>query len=170
MKTKGSIADRDRSRVSNPRPATVTAGYSGTPLAKKLGYKASFRVAVLGAPKDYADWLAPLPEGVTFERSATSKTDLIHVFVTEQSDLAKRLGALMDQLKDKAAIWVSWPKKASKVPTDITDNVIREVAFPLGLVDIKVCAVSEVWSALKLVVRQKTDLRTGPRLCRVRKG
>ena len=137
-------------------PATATAGYSGTPLAKKLGYKASFRVAVIGAPKDYADWLAPLPDGVTFERSPTNKADLIHLFVTEQADLARRLRALVDQLKDKAAIWVSWPKKASKVPTDITDNVIREVALPLGLVDIKVCAVSEVWSGLKLVVRKKT--------------
>jgi hypothetical protein len=137
-------------------PATATAGYSGTPLAKKLGYKASFRVAVIGAPKDYADWLAPLPDGVTFERLPTNKADLIHLFVTEQADLARRLRALVDQLKDKAAIWVSWPKKASKVPTDITDNVIREVALPLGLVDIKVCAVSEVWSGLKLVVRKKT--------------
>lgn len=109
----------------------------------------------MGAPKNYADWLAPLPDDVTFEHSATSKTDLIHLFVTEQAELAKRLGALVNQLKDKAAIWVSWPKKASKVPTDITDNVIREVAFPLGLVDIKVCAVSEVWSGLKLVVRKK---------------
>jgi hypothetical protein len=151
-------------------PTKVTTGYSGTPLAKKLGYKASFRVAVMGAPKDYGDWLEPLPEGVTFESSPTDETDLIHLFVTEKSELVKQLTGLRNGLEDKAGIWVSWPKKASKVPTDITDNVIREVAFPLGLVDIKVCAVSEVWSALKLVVRQKTDLKTGPRLCRVRKG
>ena len=99
--------------------------------------------------------LEPLPKGVAFDPAPTSKTDLVHLFTTERAFFAKHLASLRKKLAPDAAIWVSWPKKASKVPTDITEDVIREVALPLGFVDIKVCAVSDVWSGLKLVVRKE---------------
>jgi hypothetical protein len=135
--------------------ASPPAGYSGTPLAKKLGYKASMQAVLFGAPDGYAAWVDPLPEGVVFERGPTSQTDLVHVFVTERSALVKHLAGLRKSLGPAAAVWVSWPKKASKVATDITEDVIRDAALPLGFVDVKVCAVNEVWSGLKLVVRKE---------------
>ena len=134
-------------------PAVV--GYSGTPLARKLGFKALTHAFVSGAPDDYESLLQPLPEGVVFERAAGPTTDIAHLFVTRREDLAKQLSALRSKLGPAAALWVSWPKKASKVPTTVTEDVIRELALPLGFVDIKVCAVSEVWSGLKLVVRKE---------------
>lgn len=130
------------------------AGYSGTPLAKKLGIQAGSRVVAIGAPEDYQALLAPLPEGVQFERSAGAPTDLAHLFVADRAELARQLTLLRRKLRPDAAIWVSWPKKTSGVPGNITEDVIREVALPMGLVDIKVCAVSAVWSGLKLVVRK----------------
>lgn len=131
-----------------------TAGYSGTPLAKKLGFREGCRVFVSGAPDSYAARLEPLPPRVVFEDSATARTDIVHVFVTEKGALAECLASLRATLGADAIIWVSWPKKASKVPTTITEDTIRELALPLGLVDIKVCAVDDVWSGLKLVVRK----------------
>lgn len=133
---------------------SVQAGYSGTPLAKKLGYKSGCSAVAIGAPEDYHAWLHPLPSGVEFARATGSKTDLVHTFVTAQVSLSKQLVALRKKLNPEACVWVSWPKKASKVPTDITEDVIRRLALPLGFVDVKVCAVSEVWSGLKLVVRK----------------
>jgi hypothetical protein len=91
---------------------------------------------------------------VAFQRTATSGTDLVHLFTIEREELARHLGVLRKKLKPGAAVWVSWPKKASKVQSNVTEHVIREVALPLGFVDVKVCAVSEVWSGLKLVVRK----------------
>lgn len=134
---------------------SAQAGYSGTPLARKLGYKPGLRVAALGAPENYQANLHPLPEGVEFERVASVKTDLVHVFVTEREALSRHLATLRGKLKPEASIWVSWPKKASKVPTNITEDTIRQLALPLGLVDVKVCAVNEIWSGLKLVVRKE---------------
>lgn len=132
------------------------AGYSGTPLAGKLGIKASSRVLLLGAvPDGFAALLQPLPAGVVFEQQASPQVDLAHVFVTQREDLAEHLAALRRQLRPDAAVWVSWPKKAAKVPTTVTEDTIRELALPLGWVDIKVCAVSAVWSGLKLVVRKE---------------
>jgi len=133
----------------------LPAGYSGTPLAKKLGIKASSHVMLLDAPEDYADLLKPLPDGVLFEKTASPRVDIAHIFVTRKEELAKHLSSLRRKLKPEAALWVSWPKKASKVPTTVTEDIIREVALPLGFVDIKVCAVSEVWSGLKLVIRKE---------------
>jgi hypothetical protein len=130
------------------------AGYSGTPLAKKLGYKADSRACLIGAPDHYADLVDPLPGPVAFGKAATAETDLVHVFTAKRADLEKHLGALRKKLGDEATVWISWPKKASKVPTDITEDVIREVALPMGFVDVKVCAVDETWSGLKLVVRK----------------
>jgi hypothetical protein len=131
------------------------AGYSGTPLAAKLGIKAASRVLALAAPKDYRAWLEPLPPSVAFVRRVSDAVDIVHLFVRERAELKRRLADLRGALGPTAAIWVSWPKKASKVPTDVTEDVIRELALPLGLVDVKVCAVTDVWSGLKLVVRRE---------------
>ncbi|MBK8321481.1 MAG: DUF3052 family protein [Betaproteobacteria bacterium] len=133
----------------------ATAGYSGTPLAKKLGIGAGCHVLFVDAPDELAGWLAPLPDGVTFAKGAGPDVDVAHVFVTQRTQLAQRLGVLRTNLRTDAALWISWPKKASKVPTTVTEDVIRELALPLGFVDVKVCAVSEVWSGLKLVVRKE---------------
>jgi hypothetical protein len=133
----------------------MSTGYSGTPLAKKLGIKDSSVVVPIGAPTDYQQWLAPLPESVQFKQKATATTELVHLFVTERAVLAKTLATLRKTLKSDAVVWVSWPKKSSGVETDIVEDIIRAVALPLGFVDIKVCAVSDVWSGLKLVVRKK---------------
>jgi hypothetical protein len=129
------------------------AGYSGTPLAKKLGIREGARVAALGAPEGYTALLAPLPAGVAFESRVGQRTDVIHVFVKSRAEMAKALAAARPKMRDDASLWISWPKKASKVPTDVTEDTVRELAFPLGLVDVKVCAVDETWSGLKLVVR-----------------
>jgi len=134
---------------------TATAGYSGTPLARKLGFRPGSRAFLLGAPEGYAEQLAPLPPGVVFERGASLTTDLAQVFVTHREELAALLGELRRQLRPDAALWVSWPKKASGRPTTVTEDGIRELALPLGFVDIKVCAVDAVWSGLKLVVRKE---------------
>jgi hypothetical protein len=134
---------------------TKSAGYSGTPLAKKLGIGANARVWTKNAPEGYIDLLEPLPSGVSFQESRGKSTDMVHVFVDRRSALSKELTELRKKLRSNAVVWVSWPKKSSKVPTDITENTIREVALPLGFVDVKVCAVTEVWSGLKLVVRKE---------------
>jgi Protein of unknown function (DUF3052) len=131
------------------------AGYSGTPLAKKLGIVANVCVVTRWAPDNYAELLEPIPPGVTFKKKVSSATDVVHVFTDRKSRLAEELTTLREEIRLDAAVWVSWPKKASKVATDITEDTIRELALPLGFVDVKVCAVSEVWSGLKLVVRKE---------------
>lgn len=132
----------------------ASAGYSGTPLAKKLGIIAGTRVVPIGAPAAYRDWLAPLPEGVTFGRAVDARTPVVHLFTTERAVLTRELTRLRDLIAPDAMVWVSWPKKSAKVATDITEDVIRAVALPMGYVDVKVCAVSDVWSGLKLVIRK----------------
>jgi hypothetical protein len=131
------------------------AGYSGTPLAKKLGIKPGSSVFVDGAPKAYEQLLSPMPADVNVQSAVDASTDIVHLFSTSKAKLASALKRSLQNLRSDAALWVSWPKKASKVPTDITEDTIRELAFPLGLVDIKVCAVDEVWSGLKLVIREE---------------
>jgi hypothetical protein len=138
-----------RPHVSTP------AGYSGTPLAKKLGIVANARVVAKYAPNNYVQSLEPLPPGVIFQAALSQETDLVHIFVAQKDALTKELVGLRKKLRSNSVVWVSWPKKASKVPTDITEDTIREVALPLGFVDIKVCAVSDVWSGLKLVIRKE---------------
>ncbi len=130
-------------------------GYSGTPLAKKLGIKAGAEIHVIDAPDCYSDLVAPLPEGVKFVSRISSKTDLVHVFAFSKAELSKALNDYRAKVKPTATIWVSWPKKSAKVPTDITEDTVRELALPLGFVDIKVCAVTDVWSGLKLVIRKE---------------
>ena len=131
----------------------VDTGYSGTPLAKKLGIKSPLKLLTINAPQEYASWLGELPEGVTLITKAKKPIEAVHVFTTESAFLDAMLSKLRNELKQDGFVWVSWPKKSAKVPTDITEDTIREIALPLGFVDIKVCAVSEVWSGLKLVIR-----------------
>jgi len=130
-------------------------GYSGTPLAKKLGIKTGFTLAVVNPPREYRQLVDPMPDGVTIHSAVTNSTDMVHLFCTQRTDLTSALSQTIALLRPDAAVWVSWPKKASKVPTDITEDTIREVALPLGLVDVKVCAVDEIWSGLKLVIRKE---------------
>jgi hypothetical protein len=139
-------------KVPAAKPAS---GYSGTPLARKLGILAATQVLTRQAPANYREWLEPLPQGVIFARRLSSAVDVIHLFVTRKIVLQRDLGGLRKAIRADAAVWVSWPKKASKLPTDVTEDTIREVALPLGFVDIKVCAVTEVWSGLKLVIRRE---------------
>lgn len=131
------------------------AGYSGTALAKKLGIEAGSTVLVAGAPESYRAALEPLPEAVTFPKKISRSVDVIHVFATQRAKLAPALAGYRRAMRADASLWVSWPKKAARVATDITEDIVREVALPLGLVDVKVCAVDEVWSGLKLVVRKE---------------
>lgn len=140
----------------NASPAAITRphGYSGTPLAAKLGFKPGLRIAAIDAPAGYLDLLAPLPDGVAIVRRVAKDLDGVHVFTSERSELARALPLLAKSIKPDGFIWVSWPKKASGVPTDVGENTIRELAFPLGLVDVKVCAVDATWSGLKLVIRK----------------
>ena len=134
-----------------PRPA----GYSGTPLAKKLGIVAGSHVAARHAPADYCDLLAPLPDGVVFDSKVAAATDVVHVFADRKSALGKELVILRKSIRSNSSVWVSWPKKSSKVPTDITEDTIRELALPLGFVDVPVCAVREVWSGLQRAIRKE---------------
>ena len=136
------------------------AGYSGTPLAKKLGIEPGTRLFTVGAPGHYDELLAPLPEGVKRVRKIED-ADVAHFFVTARARLEKELRAAVPKMQQDAAIWVSWPKKSAKVATDITEDTVREVALPLGLVDIKVCAVDEIWSGLKLVIRKALRQKPG---------
>ena len=131
------------------------AGYSGTPLPKKLGIKDGSRLAVLHAPADYRALVSPLPPGAKIAGRFDGETDLVHVFVVRKRELARFLASAVRVMRRDAAIWVSWPKKAAKVATDISEDTIRDLALPLGLVDIKVCAVDETWSGLKLVIRKQ---------------
>ena len=136
--------------------AAPSAGYSGTPLAAKLGIQTACRLCVLGElPAGYAQLVAPLPPDVIIESEAGVQTDIAHFFVIDATELEAQFVRLRRELKPSAAVWDAWPKKASKVATTVTEDVIRAVALPLGYVDIKVCAVSAVWSGLKLVVRKK---------------
>jgi hypothetical protein len=131
------------------------AGYSGTPLVKKLGFKPGMRVAFRGAPANYRKLLGPLPDDITIATRLNGEFALIHSFVTTRAALVKEVVAALKVLAKDGALWVSWPKKASGVATDVTEDVIRAVALPTGLVDVKVCAVDETWSGLKLTLRLK---------------
>ena len=131
------------------------AGYSGTPLPQKLGIKPGAIIAVINAPANYRKLLGPVSNEVKFSERAGGRAEFVHLFVTKRSDLVKKLRELRNKLADTGILWVSWPKKASGVQTDVTEDVIRVVALPLDFVDVKVCAVDETWSGLKLVIRRE---------------
>ena len=133
----------------------MTAGYSGTPLAKKLGIKPGFGVLTIDPPNNYPELLGPLPENVNLSPKFSSDVDMVHLFTNSRDDLFRKLGQSSKLIKQNGTIWVSWYKKAAKLPTEITEDTVREAAFPLGLVDAKVCAVDEKWSGLKLVIRKE---------------
>ncbi|SNY64612.1 DUF3052 family protein [Paractinoplanes atraurantiacus] len=142
------------------------AGYSGTPLYRKLGIKPGHRVALLDAPAGFAATLEGLPEGVVIlpGLALDAPTDVVVLFVIERHELQARLDEVRGGMAQDGGFWVAWPKRASKVPTDVTEDVIREVALPTGLVDNKVCAIDEVWSGLRLVIRRENRrTRTRPR-------
>jgi hypothetical protein len=131
------------------------AGYSGTPLPTKLGFKAGMRVAFLGAPEDFAATLGELPGDIAVVARLGGRKDLVIAFLTQRAELARRLEPLKRAIAPDGMAWIAWPKRASKVPTDITEDVIREVVLPAGLVDVKVCAIDATWSGLKLVIRRE---------------
>ena len=131
-----------------------TAGYSGTPLAKKLGIQSGYRVKLINPPVNYEQWLGPLDD-VMFSTRIRQDIDLIHMFVDRRNELKKRLESAIPQMRRAGMIWVSWPKKSSGVFSEVTEDTVRELALPLGLVDVKVCAVDETWSGLKLVIRKE---------------
>ena len=159
--------------VTPARPA----GYSGTPLPRTLGIKPGARVGLAGAPDGFGALLEPLPDGARVEAGApaagaagavlpgpvlpgpvlpgTGPFDVIVFFAVEQAELAGRLSELRARMAPAAGLWIAWPKRASRVPTDMTEDVIREIALPTGLVDNKVCAIDQVWSGLRLVIRRE---------------
>lgn len=126
------------------------AGYSTTPLGKKLGLKDAFRCKVINAPEDYFTWISPLPPDLKF---TTTTLDFIHVFVKDLKTFSKQFLANKKLLKKDGMMWISWPKKSAKIPTDLDENIIRDFGLKNGLVDVKVCAVDETWSGLKFVYR-----------------
>jgi hypothetical protein len=132
----------------------ATPGYSGKPLTAKLGIGEGMTVVALYAPEGYAEWVAPLPSGARIVSRMAEGARFVHAFVTERASLDKLLRQARERAPADAVLWISWPKKSAKVATDVTEDTIRELALPLGYVDVKVCAVSEVWSGLKLVVRK----------------
>lgn len=132
-----------------------TSGYSGTPLTKKLGIKENFRIRLINAPENYYELLEPLPENLELIEDVTCCKDFIHYFTKQTSELEKDIPNLKREIKPEGMIWISWPKRAAKIQTDISEDIIRNIALKNGLVDIKVCAVDEVWSALKLVIPVK---------------
>lgn len=135
----------------------MTAGYSGTPLARKLGIAAGDRIGVLGAPDGFA--IPDLPPAVQVRGQARGPLAVIVSFHTRHADLARRFPALLRALEVDGGLWIAWPKRASGVRTDITEDTVREVALPTGMVDNKVCAVDDTWSGLRVVLRR--ELRPG---------
>jgi hypothetical protein len=133
---------------------TAPSGYSRKPLAEKLGIKPGTTVAVVGPPANYAELLGRLAPGAAIVRTPPGNAAFVHLFVRSRTDLGEQLVKYRKSMAKHGVIWVSWPKKASQVPTDVTEDTVRALALPLGLVDVKVCAVDETWSALKLVIRK----------------
>jgi hypothetical protein len=131
------------------------AGYSGTPLPQNLGIKPGAIIVAIDAPSNYRKLLGQIPSGVNFATRPVGNTRFVHLFVKERRALGTHLQLLRKKIADDAVVWVSWPKKASGVATDVTEDAVRAVALPLGFVDIKVCAVDETWSALKLMIRRE---------------
>ena len=135
------------------------AGYSGTPLARKLGIREGSLVALLGAPEGFEAELAPLPDGVRLRRRLQRDLDVAVLFVTDRRRLEQRFGPAAAALQPAGGLWVAWPRRSSGVTTDLTENALREVGLPAGLVDNKVCAINECWSGLRFVIRRENRPR-----------
>jgi hypothetical protein len=152
------------SRNRRPDVATPMAGYSGKPVVQKLGIQPGFCIFVAGAPAAYGDIVGKLPADVTVAARPTAPLDMVHLFATQAAGLAAKLRSYRAAIEPDGMIWVSWPKKSSGVATDLSDVVVRATAVPLGLVDIKVCAIDDIWSGLKFVIpknqRKGGDQRT----------
>jgi hypothetical protein len=131
------------------------AGYSGTPLAKKLGFKAGFRAGFVNPPKGFEKEIGSLPDGVEICEILRKPLDLIVLFVDSKQMLKREFPRLAQKLVSNGMLWISWPKKASGLATDLSENIIREIGLEAGLVDVKVCAVNDIWSGLKFVYRLK---------------
>jgi hypothetical protein len=133
------------------------AGYSGTPLPRKLGIGAGDEIALIGAPEQIEDALSELPDvtSVHYDLADDARYDVIVAFITQRAELEAELPRLRARMAPACGLWIAWPKRASQVPTDMSDGVIREVALPTGLVDNKVCAIDETWSGLRLVIRRE---------------
>jgi hypothetical protein len=131
------------------------AGYSGTPLAKKLGIKENFKVTLINAPDQFEGALGELPHGVTITTPAKKSIDLILFFTKSQADLKKNFARLANHLVPNGMLWVGWPKKASGVSTDLSEGIVQSIGLAAGLVDTKVCAIDDVWSGLRFVIRVK---------------
>jgi hypothetical protein len=143
--------------------STSPAGYSGTPLVRKLGIKRGARLGLIGAPDGFDQTLGELPDGVSMRRRASGQPfDVLVAFHSRRSDLERRLPALAQALDPAGGLWIAWPKRASGVPTDVTEDVVRNLALATGLVDNKVCAIDEVWSGLRLVYRLKDRPASAP--------
>ena len=140
--------------MPSPGPdRSAAAGYSGTPLPQKLGIKAGFRVAAVGAPEGFDETLGALPDGVTWKRQVRAPLDLVILFATARAAVVSEWSRVTDAVGEKGTVWVAWPKKSSGVATDITENTLREDLLPTGWVDVKVCAIDATWSGLKFVLR-----------------
>ena len=133
------------------------AGYSGTPLPRKLGIGEGDQVAVIGAPQHVADLLANVPDVASLHTDLADEAryDVIVAFVVDRAELEAELPRLRARMAPACGLWIAWPKRASKVPTDMDDEVVRDVALPTGLVDNKVCAIDDTWSGLRLVIRRE---------------
>ena len=131
------------------------AGYSATPLAKKLGIAPGCKLYLVGAPAGYVESLGPVHRKIDYPQALSASVDVAHIFSAERAPLQRALREFRNALRPDAVVWASWPKKSAKVRTEITEGTVRELALPLGFVDVKVCAVDEVWSGLKLVVRKE---------------
>ncbi len=130
------------------------AGYSGTPLAQKIGIKPSMSIVVINEPANYRELLGRSADGLEFSDRIATGSSFVHFFTARRSELKKKLPMLREKVADTGTVWVSWPKRSAGVPTDVTEDVVRAVALPLGFVDVKVCAIDETWSGLKLMVRR----------------
>jgi len=140
----------------------MTSGYSGTPLPKKLGIKEGHRVALLSEPQEFRELLVPLPDNTAIATSLRDTTpfDVVVLFTKERAEIERRFNAIVEHLDPAGGFWVAWPKKASKVPTDVTEDVVREIALREGLVDNKVCAIDEVWSGYDASSAARTEALT----------
>jgi hypothetical protein len=132
-----------------------SSGYSGTPLEKKLGFREGLKVRIINPPDHYFDLFEVLPNAIEFSHEGKTKKDLIHYFTRNAKELERDILSLKNEITANGIIWISWPKKSSKIATDVTEDTIRNLALENGLVDVKVCAVDEVWSGLKLVIPVK---------------